>query len=271
MPWGFVWFGLVYWEQISTIVIKEVIWMWAPGDIITSYYHVWHLWHHQHHWHHHHRHHRWFGGGLLVGGYFGFRVGGVSQRFFHHEFRGESYCQTEFLHPPTQPTNPPNSPTHPHMPLQSFNLTSSTHRAHTWVASRRYFLNWIFLFDIGQFFAKTCFWQGTCGLLHLIPTREWRSEFLNLFWQAIDLRRLSPRILLSILILESDESQGVSIQECLSPRILILFRLPNCDESQGVSVQDVEEPEIVETSQVLIEVRAASLDPVDLKVFYSEF
>ena len=33
-----------------------------------------------------------------------------------------------------------------------------------------------------------------------------------------------------------------------------------------MSVQDVEEPEIVEPSQVLIEVRAASLDPVDLKV-----
>ena len=37
--------------------------------------------------------------------------------------------------------------------------------------------------------------------------------------------------------------------------------------SQGVSVQDVEEPEIVQPTQVLIEVRAASLDPVDLKVF----
>ena len=37
-------------------------------------------------------------------------------------------------------------------------------------------------------------------------------------------------------------------------------------ESQGVSVQDVEEPEIVHPSQILIEVRAASLDPVDLKV-----
>ena len=36
--------------------------------------------------------------------------------------------------------------------------------------------------------------------------------------------------------------------------------------SQGVSVQDVEEPEIVHPSQILIEVRAASLDPVDLKV-----
>lgn len=26
-------------------------------------------------------HSRWFGGGLLVGGYFGFRVGGVSERY----------------------------------------------------------------------------------------------------------------------------------------------------------------------------------------------
>ena len=33
-----------------------------------------------------------------------------------------------------------------------------------------------------------------------------------------------------------------------------------------MSVQDVEEPEIVQPSQILIEVRAASLDPVDLKV-----
>ena len=39
---------------------------------------------------------------------------------------------------------------------------------------------------------------------------------------------------------------------------------------QGVSVQDVEEPEIVQPTQVLIEVRAASLDPVDLKVFICE-
>ena len=35
-----------------------------------------------------------------------------------------------------------------------------------------------------------------------------------------------------------------------------------------MSVQDVEEPEIVQPSQVLIEVRAASLDPVDLKVHF---
>jgi len=79
----------------------------------------------------------WFGGGLLVGGYFGFRVGGVSER------------------------------------------------AHTWVASRRYM----------------------------------RAAALSSY-------------------------QGV----------------------KGVSVQDVEEPEIVHPSQILIEVRAASLDPVDLKV-----
>ena len=42
-------------------------------------------------------------------------------------------------------------------------------------------------------------------------------------------------------------------------------------ESQGVSVQDVEEPELVNLSQVLIEVRAASLDPVDLKVSLTSF
>ena len=41
--------------------------------------------------------------------------------------------------------------------------------------------------------------------------------------------------------------------------------------SQGVSVQDVEEPEIVHPSQILIEVRAASLDPVDLKVVLWKF
>ena len=36
--------------------------------------------------------------------------------------------------------------------------------------------------------------------------------------------------------------------------------------SQGVSVQSVEVPHINTDTQILIEVRAASLDPVDLKV-----